>query len=98
MYNPYSRGRWYRAFIEADGTSYTLTSCDITDAVINGSRVKLPDGFHIVDIKYDIHSTIGTGGALAHATYIYADGTQAINLPGKDQFDYAYIYIFGYID
>ena len=97
-YNPYSQGRWYRLFIESDGSDITLTESDLEDAAVSGTRIKLGEDFHALDVVADVHSTAGTAGAVAGGIYIYADGQQAVNTPAKDQFDYATIYVFGYFD
>ena len=99
IYKPYSKGRWYRFFIESDGESYTLTKSDLEDATISGSRLKTVEGFHVLDVIEDIHSVeSGASGSVQWSTYIYADGIQAVNIPAKSNFDYATVYIFGYID
>ena len=99
-YDPYGKaGRWYKFFIESDGSDITLTESDLEDATISGTRIKLGDDFHAIDVKEDIHSiTGGTAGAVAGGIYIYADGQQAVNIPAKDQFDYATVYVFGYTE
>lgn len=95
-YRPYAQGRYYKFEITSNGSALTLRSSDIAGAAISGTRLKFTAGFHAMDAVYDINSvTGGTAGAVARAIYIYADGIQAINLPGKDQFDKATIYVFG---
>jgi len=96
-YDPYTKGRWYRFFIESDGNTITMPEKDIAGAAVNGTRIKFDADFTVIDVKYDIHSVSGgAASGIANTVYIYADGKQAVNIPTKDQFDYAYIYVFGY--
>lgn len=98
-YNPYAKGRWYRFFIESNGEAITLVESDIEDAVVSGTRIKMPVGFHCMEEIYDISAVPGgTAAGMQHSTYIYADGCQAVNIPAKDLFDWAYVYVFGYFD
>lgn len=98
-YDPYKIGRWYRFFIESDGESIFLTESDIEDAVVSGTRIKLGEDFHVIDVKYDITSIAGGSAAgVQNSTYIYADGTQAVNIPAKDLFTSAYVYVFGHYE
>lgn len=97
MYNPYSKGKWYRLFLESDGVDYTLTNNDIVGGHISGQYFECPEGFHVVDCKFDINTIVNDAAEdLHHITRVYADGTQAIILPKKTKFDWAYIYVFGY--
>lgn len=96
-YNPYSKGRWYRLFIESDGTTSKITESDITDAAISGTYIKFPSGFHVLDTIYDITTnTEGTASSVQNGVRIYNDGKQAIAIPAVDVYTSAYIYIFGY--
>lgn len=98
-YDPYNKGRWYRFFIESDGDIIKLTESDIAGAVVSGTRIKTVDNFHITDVKYDITSVEGgTASGIQNTVYIYADGIQAFNIPAKDQFTSAYIYVFGHYE
>lgn len=92
---PYqSTGRWYQFFIESNGSELVLTTSDIEDVEIISNDLYLPEGFHIVDIKIDIHSVDGNG-VVTHQT-ILRDGRQCINLPTPAVFDDVRVYIFGY--
>lgn len=95
-YNPYIKGRWYRIFMESDGTDSKITNADI-DATIYGANIKLPKDFHLVDLKYDINSVTHTGNvALAIDVMSFPDSSQGFVAPIAKAFDYAYIYVFGY--
>lgn len=97
-YDPYAKGRWYRFFIESDGSAITLTQSDLEDAVIASGRLKMPKGLHVVDAKYDIHTEAGGSNTFNHITYYAADGAQGVAVPGATAFDYGYVYIFGYFE
>lgn len=97
-YNPYAKGRWYRFFIESDGESIKITEMDL-EVQHSSSYLQMPEGFHIVDTKHDIHTVSGGNAAnMSHVLRVYADGRQGVILPNKDNFDYGYIYVFGYFD
>lgn len=94
-YDPLSHGRWYRFFVES-GEEVTITQGDLT-VQISGQYMKLPENFHIIDTKYDINSVSGGEAAsIVTGCRIYADGRQAVALPARDNFDFAYIFVFGY--
>ncbi|MBQ0139411.1 MAG: hypothetical protein KBT36_08950 [Kurthia sp.] len=97
-YNPYNKGRWYRIFIESDGNDITITESDL-NCEISAGYMKMPKGFHIIDEMMDIHSIEGgTAANIGFINRIYADGIQATDLPPVKNFDYAYVYVFGYIE
>lgn len=90
------KGRWYKLFIESDGVDYVPGACDI-EIEISSTYAKLPEGFHVLDSKYDVHF-VDTGSA-ANTSFVlrnYADGRQGITLPAKANFDYMTIYVYGY--
>lgn len=94
-----NKGRWYEAFIESDGSDYTLTTCDL-DAAISSSTLKLPLGFNVVDVKQNYHMDAPAEAKTININSLkfYADGKIGISLLDKTAFDYANIYIFGYFD
>ena len=98
MYNPYNKGRWYRFFIESDGSDITITEADLT-VQHSTQYMQLPENFHVLDTVYDINTV--SGGTAANMSFVlrtYADGRQGVILPAKDNFDYGYIYVFGYFN
>ena len=96
MYNPYSKGRWYRFFVESNGSAINITEKDL-EVQNSSSYLQMPEDFHVIDAKYDVHTVAGgTVGNMQQVLRVYNDGRQAISLPAVDHFDYAYIYVFGY--
>lgn len=96
MYNPHSKGRWYRIFMESDGTKQTIVESDINIS-LSGNNIKMPAGFHVLDTVYDINCIEHEGVANMAIDLIgYADGCEGIAGPIPKAFDYAYIYVFGY--
>ena len=96
MYNPYSKGRWYRFFVESDGSAITITEKDL-EGQISANYLQMPKDFHVIDTKYDVHTVAGgSAGNMQYVLRIYNDSSQAVELPAVDHFDYAYIYVFGY--
>lgn len=98
MYNPHERGRWYRLFIESDGTTALATNDDL-GCIVTNSWLECPKDFHILEHKRDIHS-VANGGlkTVNEVIRIYADGSQGLAMPDVEKYDYMYIYIFGYFD
>lgn len=93
--NPYHiEGRWYRFFVESDGTAYTLTSSDIPDVELDGNFITLPVNCHVLDIKHDVHTVIGHAQTVTNRIRFNADATQSIPLPNPNVLDYAYIFAF----
>lgn len=96
MYDPYVKGRWYRLFLESNGTAVTATEKDL-DISFSGANIKLPAGFTCIDAKYDIHCVAHDAAvSMAIDRISYADGAMGIAGPVAKAFDYAYIYVFGY--
>lgn len=96
MYNPFSKGRWYRIFMESDGTTSKITDSDL-NVSLSGSNLKMPKGFHVVDTKYDINCVAHDAAVNMIIDLIgYADGSQGFPGPVAKAYDYAYIYVFGY--
>lgn len=89
-------GRWYKAFVESDGTDYTLTSCDLEDASVASGILKMPKDFHVVDAKFDINIDSSAAFTFTNTFKGYADGKQGITLPNVANFDYCTLYFFGY--
>lgn len=97
MYTPYDKGRWYRFFIESDGAAHTLVESDIDDVEISANYLMLPNGFHIVDFHTDINSPDGgTMAQLPDAKRRLANGQQGVLIPTAANYDWCYIWVFGY--
>lgn len=96
-YNPYAKGRWYRAFIESDGSNYKITNSDFPDATMSGSNFVLPKDFHVIDYLVDFdRTTVDNATNYSKNNRIYADGTNGVSCPPVDSFTHLYLYIFGY--
>lgn len=94
------QGRWYHAFIESDGTDYTLTSCDVTGAAIDTTdkTLKMPADFHVVDFRVDIHNDASSDVWYQKRTRLYSTGVLGCEIPGVAHFDYMDMFIFGYFE
>lgn len=90
------KGRWYHFFVESDGSAYTLTTKDISTAAIDGSYLKLPKDFHIIDYKVDLSVDTSAAATYEKGIRLYAAGNQAVVLPDKANFDAADVWVFGY--
>lgn len=96
MYNPFSKGRWHRFFIENDGGTHKLSESDLEGVAIASGHLNMPEDFHIVDFKVDVNSTAGTAHTFGLSGYFNSNGRQGITLPSTDNYDWCYIYVFGY--
>lgn len=92
----YDIGRWYRIFIESDGTSYRVHDNPITGE-LSGNHLKFKKGFHVVTLETDYTFTENSGAStLESGLYLYADGTVSANLIATSKFTSAYMYVFGH--
>ena len=95
MYNPLSKGRWYRFFIKSTGTAYNLTTSDIEGAVIENGTIVLPVGYRVMCSVTDINSILDGASDTTHGyKVITSDGRQGYFLPSAESFDYGFIYLF----
>ena len=88
------KGRWFKFFVESDGTDYTLTSSEITGATIDGSYLKLPADYHAIEYVVDLNVDASAAATFEKGIRMYADGKQAVVLPAKTSIDYCTVYVF----
>lgn len=92
----YDRGRWYRIFLESDGTNYTVHKNKIANK-FSGNHLKFKKDFHVLTIESDYTFTANSGASLVETgLYLYADGTVSVVLADASKFSSAFIYVFGY--
>lgn len=91
IYDPLNKGRWYRFFIESDGTNVTLTESDIEDATVTTTVLKIPADYKVKTFVYDVEITGGTATQLGLKT---ATIGWTLTLPDKAAYDAGYVYIF----
>lgn len=92
-------GRYYKIFIESDGSDINITTSDIEDAEIETSYIQFPSDFRVLDALFDIHSTEADASTTRlRDIKLYTDGTQGINIPPAGNFDYCTIYVLGYLE
>lgn len=92
----YDKGRWYRIFIESDGSSYKVHNNTITEK-ISENHLKFKKAFHVVTLEIDYTFTKNSGASVVESgLYLYADSTLAVNLVTPDKFTSACMYVFGY--
>lgn len=92
----HNRGKWYRIFIESDGTDYKVHDNPITGE-LSGNTLKFKKGFHVVKHETDYIFRENSGASVIESgLYLYADGTVYANLESASKFTSACIYVFGY--
>lgn len=99
--NPYAlKGRWYRAFIESNGSIDILTTSDLADCDITLTHLLLPSKFKVITHMCDFHFTDDVGSAPQYKyTYDAENKQYGIKIPvNPDKYDYGYIYFFGYFE
>ena len=104
MYNPFSKGRWYRFRIESDGTNITITESDISGATVNYDKVHvtdngkliLPIGYRVLSEIADVNSISSVESVNAQLTAIgsNSEGNQFIILPPPTLFRNMELYVF----
>lgn len=91
MYNPLIKGRWYRFFIESDGSNVVLTESDMKDATVTNTAIHIPNNYKVKDVVYDIAVN---GGA---STSLYIKSLSSgwnISIPDKAGFTDGYVYVY----
>lgn len=93
---PYTnRGRWYEFRIVSDGQEMLISASPSIKATYSGGYIKLPAGFHIIDVKYDISFlTDAKSEVLTPSIKTYAGGVQAFQVPKPDKFDHLTAWVF----
>lgn len=93
---PYTnRGRWYEFRIVSDGKELCIGVNPSLDASASGGYVKLPAGYHIIDVKYDISFLADAKSeVLTPSIKTYAGGVQAFPIPKADKFDHLTAWVF----
>lgn len=94
----YSKGRWYKIFVESNGTDYVLHDNQIATE-FSSNHLKLKEKFHVVNYCHDYTFT-STENAISidDGLYLYADGTVALNVAKANTFSSTYLYVFGYFE
>lgn len=98
MYKPLDKGRYYRFFVESNGSAYSLTDADIEEATISSTYLMLPKGYKVLDTVYDVTSTTATAANMSSVIRFGSDGAQGVALPPKANMTDAYIYIYAVKD
>lgn len=96
MLNPNYGFKWVKAFIESDGTNYTLTSADesLGNSTISGTDFVLDDGLFAIDYMADYHLVENDGSTKTLGKSLkVSDTEQSIALLPQKHFDYCTLYI-----
>lgn len=93
---PYMRrGRWFEFQATSDGESMFLCVNPSLEASHSGGYIKLPAGYHIIDVKYDISFRADAKSeVLTPSIKTYAGGVQAFPIPKADKFDRLTAWVF----
>lgn len=94
----YNKGRWYRIFVESDGTNYVLHENPIA-LEFSENHLKLKEKFHVVHYGHNYtFTTTKNAVSIDDGLYLYADGSIALNVAKANTFSSAYLYVFGYFE
>lgn len=93
---PYmNRGRWYEFRIVSDGQEMLISASPSLKATYSGGYIKLPSGYCIIDVKYDISFLKDAKGeVLTPSIKTYAGGVQAFPIPKADKFDHLTAWVY----
>ena len=94
MEKPFTKGRWYRFFVESDGTAVTLSEKDNIDASVENNKLILPKDFTVAACFNELHVVEALEENVCRIVYD-TDGLTKVELPAKN-FDHGYIYIRGF--
>ena len=94
----YAKGRWYRIFVESNGTDYVLHNNQIATE-FSSNHLKLKESFHVITYEHDYtFTTTDSATSIDDGLYLYADGTISLNVAKANTFSSAYLYVFGYFE
>lgn len=88
-------GRFYRVFLESDGTAYQVTSADIAvtiESTNTGAVLVLPTSF-VANMAIPSFNLLGDCEEIANITF--KQGRYIISLPPVSACDYGYVYVYG---
>ena len=99
MYNPFSKGRWYRFVIESNGTNPTLKESDLAGAeIVEDSEyyLVLPLRFKILSVVPNINSNPTENPSISriYSQVIMPTGNQGYFIPAPFSFSSMELYIF----
>lgn len=96
-YDPYANGRWYRMFIESDGSKSTIIDSDFKYASIDSDFINIRDNLYLTNIIIKAHTITGNTSTIESTLY-YRTLPQEVRtyfvLPIKS-YDYCEVFIFG---
>lgn len=101
MEKTFTKGRWYRFFVESDGTTVTLSEKNNLDASIENNKLILPKYFTVEACFNELHcievaEANVSSYLLEDSRIVYdTDGLTKVELPSKN-FDHGYIHIRGF--
>lgn len=93
---PYTKGRWYRALIESDGTTAQLTYSDIVGSGYSGNNYIMPDNFVIIDAKYTDYDIEASKSVPMYQAKMTSAGRSYIGGFAPANFTFIEIWVFGY--
>lgn len=95
-YDPFANGRWYRLFLESNGTNIKITEKDIEDARVDGNAlifykklITFVEKINLVKTTENINTSINY--------YVHTDNNSvrySLYLPRPNQFDYCEVLLF----
>lgn len=91
-----ARGRWYKFFIESDGIDYKITQSDLEGTDIVTTYLRLPSGYHVLQVIGDVHSIEDGSASNAFVPRFFQNDRQGCMLPAKNTFDAMTVYVFAY--
>ena len=99
MYNPFSKGRWYRFRIKSDGTNLTLAESELAGSeIVNHTEyyLVLPSRYNILSIVPNIYSSSNENDSISQSSVvsIMPTGSQACLISAPSSLISMELYIF----
>lgn len=91
-----AKGRWYKLFVESNGSTHKLVKSEIEEATCSGGKIYFPHDLNIVETLFDVHNVEFDSGtaSFGHTQTLMSNGSTYITLPTAKAYDYAYIYVW----
>ena len=96
-YDPFANGRWYRVFLESDGTNVKIIDSDFENAYMSGIILNIKDNLYLHSLIEKIHLINSDGQSYTPLLQYVSSVSEIrtyISLNPKG-FDYCELFIFG---
>lgn len=86
------KGRWYKVFIESNGTDFSITTSDIENASITSKGLTLPSNVRVHSVAFGDHDA--HAGNMSTTVSFSSSGKPQIGLPTVTATTYIEVWAF----